>query len=59
MYDSLYELLRDAKRIVIIQPENPDGDSLASALALEALLFEQQKEVTLFCAIEMPKYLIQ
>lgn len=57
MYDTALKSIADAKRIVIIQPENPDGDSLASALALEAILADQGKSISLFCAIDMPKYL--
>lgn len=49
--------IKAASHIVIIQAENPDGDSLGSALALEAILNELGKKVTLFCAIEVPKYL--
>lgn len=57
MYETALKCIEDAKRIVIIQPENPDGDSLASALALEHILSDQGKTVSLFCAIDMPKYL--
>ncbi|HAC56000.1 TPA: hypothetical protein DCF80_00720 [Candidatus Saccharibacteria bacterium] len=57
MYDTVKTLVDDAKNIVVIQPENPDGDSLASSLALEAMLEEQGKTVSQFCAIDMPKYL--
>ena len=32
------QLVKGAKTIVIIQADNPDGDSLASALALEQIL---------------------
>lgn len=57
MYENINESIADAKRIVVVQPENPDADSLGSSIALEELLSEQGKEVTLFCAIDMPKYL--
>ncbi len=57
MYDHLKTLIDDAKHIVIVQPENPDGDSLASALALEDILGDLKKEVALYCPIDMPKYL--
>lgn len=49
--------ISQAQRIVVMQPENPDGDSLGSALALEGILQAQGKQVDLFCAIDMPKYL--
>lgn len=57
MYDTLKTQISDTQKIVIIQGENPDGDSLASSLALEELLGEQGKTVTMYCAIDMPKYL--
>ena len=57
MYDVVKTHIDAANRIVIIQGENPDGDSLASSLALEELLGEQGKTVTMYCAIDMPKYL--
>ena len=57
MYDVVKTSIENCKKIVIIQGENPDGDSLASSLALEDLLGEQGKEVTMYCAIDMPKYL--
>lgn len=57
MYDNATELINDAKRIVIIQAENPDGDSLGSSLALEEILGDLGKEVTLYCPVEIPKYM--
>jgi len=57
MYNTLEASLSEAKSIVIIQPENPDGDSLGTALALNELLQEQSKTVSLFCTVDMPKYL--
>lgn len=57
MFDKIIPIISDAAHIVIIQGENPDGDSLGSSLALEDLLAEQGKTVTMYCAIDMPKYL--
>ncbi|MDB5176478.1 MAG: putative phosphoesterase [Candidatus Saccharibacteria bacterium] len=57
MYESATTLINDAKKIIIIQAENPDGDSLGSALALEEILGDLGKEVILYCPIETPKYL--
>ena len=57
MYDKVNTLIADAKSIVIIQPENPDADSLGTAVALEEILGDAEKSVSLFCAIDMPKYL--
>ena len=50
-------LIEKAKKITVIQAENPDGDSLGSALALEEILGEAGKEVQLFCPVDIPKYL--
>lgn len=50
-------LIENAKKITVIQAENPDGDSLGSALALEEILGEADKEVQLFCPVDIPKYL--
>ncbi|OGL23346.1 hypothetical protein A2791_00645 [Candidatus Saccharibacteria bacterium RIFCSPHIGHO2_01_FULL_46_30] len=57
MYDSATTLINDAKKIIIIQAENPDGDSLGSALALEEILGDLGKDVILYCPVEIPKYL--
>lgn len=50
-------LIDDAKRVVIVQADNPDADSLGSALALEHILGEMGKEPSLYCAVDMPTYL--
>lgn len=55
MYDTFSEFLRDKQKICVIQAENPDGDSLGSAVALDYLL--NDKEVSLYCPIDIPKYL--
>lgn len=55
MYSVFSEFLKDKKKICVIQAENPDGDSLGSAIALDYLLSD--KEVSLYCPIEIPKYL--
>jgi len=57
MYDKAKELIQSAQRIMVIQAENPDGDSLGSALALEEILSDLGKDVHLYCDVEMPKYL--
>lgn len=57
MFTSVTPLINDAKKIIVIQAENPDGDSLGSALALEEILGDMGKEVHLYCDVEMPKYL--
>ena len=55
MYDSFSDFLKDKKHIAIIQAENPDGDSLGSAISLEYLL--EGKEISLYCPVDIPKYL--
>lgn len=50
-------IVNNAKRIVVIQAENPDGDSLGSSLALEEILSDLGKEVILYCPVNIPKYL--
>lgn len=57
MYEIATQLISEAKKIIIIQAENPDGDSLGSALALEEILGDLGKDVVLYCPIETPKYL--
>ncbi|HMH69814.1 MAG TPA: DHH family phosphoesterase [Candidatus Saccharimonadales bacterium] len=57
MYDTATQLITDAKKIIVIQAENPDGDSLGSSLALEEILSDLGKEVVLYCPIDTPKYL--
>jgi bifunctional oligoribonuclease and PAP phosphatase NrnA len=57
MYEQIKKFIDGAGHVLIVQAENPDGDSLGSSLALEAILSEMGKKVTMFCAVEMPKYL--
>lgn len=44
-------------KIVIIQADNPDADSLASAVALEQILFKLGKDPVLYCGVDIPGYL--
>lgn len=53
----LEDIIKNAKTILIIQADNPDGDSLASSLALEAILHQNGKEPVMYCGVTMPKYL--
>lgn len=57
MYKEATELVTNAKKIVVIQGENPDGDSLGSSLALEEILSSLDKEVVLYCTTDVPKYM--
>ena len=55
MYQKFIDFVQDKKRICVIQAENPDGDSLGSAIALDYLL--KDAEVSMYCPIDIPKYL--
>lgn len=57
MLDKVINAINQAQKIVVIQAENPDGDSLGSALALEEVLGDLGKEVSLYCPVNIPKYL--
>ncbi len=61
MYDEakqIQEIIEQAKKIVIIQADNPDADSLSSSLALEQILGDAGKEVILYCGVNIPSYLM-
>lgn len=51
------KFINDYKRILIVQADNPDADSLASSLALEHMLEEKGKQADMYCAVDMPSYL--
>lgn len=55
MYTKFADFLEGKNRICVIQAENPDGDSMGSAIALDYLL--DGKEVSLYCPVDVPKYL--
>lgn len=57
MYPSIIPLIQQAQKIIVIQAENPDGDSLGSSLALEEILGDLGKEVVLYCPVDIPKYM--
>lgn len=50
-------LLDDKKHILIVQADNPDGDSVASSLALEQILHDLGKEPQMYCGVDIPKHL--
>ena len=56
-YTKVQDVVESAKTIVILQADNPDGDSLGSSLALEAIFSEMGKTVYMVCAIDIPSYL--
>jgi phosphoesterase RecJ-like protein len=51
------QLISDAQTILIMQADNPDADSLASALALEQILGDLDKEALLYCGVHIPDHL--
>ncbi len=55
MYENFVKFLEGKKHLCIIQAENPDGDSLGSAIALDYIL--TSTENTLYCPIDIPQYL--
>lgn len=54
---NINEIILSAQRIVVIQADNPDADSLGSALALEQILGAMGKQVYLYCGVDIPDYL--
>ena len=57
MIDEIKQIIEASSHIVVLQADNPDADSLGSALALEELLEEQGKKVSMYCGVDMPTYL--
>lgn len=55
--DQVRQILDAAERIVVLQADNPDGDSLGSALALEQILGDMGKDPVLYCGVDIPAYL--
>lgn len=55
--NDISSIIGTANDIVIIQADNPDIDSLASALALESILGDMGKNPVLYCGVELPIHL--
>jgi len=55
--EAIDSALKAAQRIVIVQADNPDSDSLASALALEQIFGDMDKDIDLYCGVDIPSYL--
>ncbi|HVS58887.1 MAG TPA: DHH family phosphoesterase [Candidatus Saccharimonadales bacterium] len=55
--DQITQIIGNAQKIVVLQADNPDGDSLASSLALEQILGDLGKDVYLYCGMDMPAHL--
>lgn len=57
MHNQIQQLISAAQKILIIQADNPDADSLGSALALEHILGDIGKDTYMYCGVEIPTYL--
>ena len=57
MFETAKKLINDSQKVIVIQAENPDGDSIGSSVALEAILSDLDKDVAMYCPVEIPKYL--
>lgn len=57
MNESIAAAITAAQKIVIVQADNPDADSLGSALALEHILGDLGKSVYMYCGVNVPEYL--
>jgi phosphoesterase RecJ-like protein len=55
--EQIRDILDAAQTIVIMQADNPDGDSMGSALALEQILGDLGKTPILYCGVDIPSYL--
>ena len=55
--NKIKDLVDQAKNILIIQPDNPDGDSLGSSLGLEQIFYKLNKQTLMICGVELPNYL--
>ncbi len=53
----LKSLIDGAQSIIIMQADNPDGDSLGTSLALEQILGDLGKEPYLYCGVDIPIHL--
>lgn len=56
-YSEIKNIVENSNRILVVQADNPDADSLASSLALESILGNLGKEPIMYCGIDMPQYL--
>ncbi len=55
--EQISKILGATQHVVILQADNPDGDSIGSALALEHILGDMGKEPYLYCGVDIPSYL--
>ncbi len=57
MFSKAKEIIEQAGTIVVIQGENPDGDSVGSSVALEEILGDMGKKVIMYCPVQIGSYL--
>lgn len=55
--EKISNIVNEAQKIVIVQADNPDADSIGSALAMEHILGDLGKQPYLYCGVDMPEYL--
>lgn len=55
--EQIRQIIDSADDLVIVQADNPDSDSLASALAMEHILGDLGKKIHLYCGVDIPSYL--
>ncbi|HSH55872.1 MAG TPA: DHH family phosphoesterase [Candidatus Limnocylindrales bacterium] len=55
--ETIKTIIENASTILVMQADNPDADSLGSALALEEMLGDLGKQVHLYCGVHIPDYL--
>lgn len=55
--NEIQKIIDSSKSIVVVQADNPDLDSLSSALFLEQVLGDMGREVFLYCGVDLPSYL--
>lgn len=55
--DSALEFLDKYDTFVVVMGDNPDGDSVATALAIEQILGNSGKTVSIYCGIDVPRHL--
>lgn len=48
IYEDIKQLVNEAQTILILQPDNPDGDSMGSALGLEEILGDLGKQPLMY-----------
>ncbi|MCL1839468.1 DHH family phosphoesterase [Candidatus Saccharibacteria bacterium] len=57
MHQEFQNFINGKNHLCIIQAENPDGDSLGATLALENILTHLDHETSLYCPVDIPKYI--